>query len=67
MILNQFIRKLKANVYSYEDMPELIAYIQKLIEQNDYLSMEIKKLLDEKETMQKRLEFCRNTTVNIRR
>lgn len=41
---------------------DVMQYMQKVLKQNDHLAKEIKKLIDEKEDMQKRLQFYQNTT-----
>lgn len=64
-MLADFIEKVRGHVYSIEDMPAIISYLEKVITQNDHLATEIKKLLDERERMQKRLHFY-ESVVNIR-
>jgi len=60
-----FAEKLQGNVFKSEDLPAIILYLEKVIAQNDHLAREIKKLLDERERMRKRLHFY-ESVVNIR-
>jgi hypothetical protein len=62
--MDHIIKKIKNKpLYSKEDISSLLVYVEKLVEQNDYLAKEIKKLLDDKETLLKRLNFYKNITI----